>query len=66
MKDNGATAKGIIHVASSVSAIAGTIARLHRRVTKWSGPEIQMDSSGAFALCPFISGSADGPIEAVR
>ncbi len=62
----GATAMTITHDMSSVRAIADSIAMLHDGVIQWTGPVAQMDASGDPYLAQFISGSADGPIEAVR
>lgn len=62
----GATAMTITHDMSSVRAIADHIAMLHDGVIQWTGPVSQMDSSGDPYVAQFISGSAEGPIEAVR
>ncbi|KUJ81993.1 ABC transporter ATP-binding protein [Ruegeria profundi] len=62
----GATAMTITHDMSSVRAIADNVAMLHDGVIQWTGPVSQMDSSGDPYLEQFISGSAEGPIEAVR
>jgi phospholipid/cholesterol/gamma-HCH transport system ATP-binding protein len=62
----GATAMTITHDMSSVRAIADNVAMLHGGVIQWTGPVSQMDASGDPYLKQFISGSADGPIEAVR
>lgn len=62
----GATAMTITHDMSSVRAIADHIAMLHDGVIQWSGPVSDMDASGDPFVTQFISGSADGPIEAVR
>ncbi len=62
----GATAMTITHDMSSVRAIADNVAMLHDGVIQWTGPVAQMDSSGDPYVEQFISGSAEGPIEAVR
>lgn len=62
----GATAMTITHDMTSVRAIADNVAMLHGGVIQWTGPVAQMDASGDPYLTQFISGSADGPIEAVR
>ncbi len=62
----GATAMTITHDMSSVRAIADKVAMLHDGVIQWTGPVADMDKSGDPYVTQFISGSADGPIEAVR
>ncbi|NOD78002.1 MULTISPECIES: ABC transporter ATP-binding protein [unclassified Ruegeria] len=62
----GATAMTITHDMSSVRAIADNVAMLHGGVIQWTGPVGQMDASGDPYVEQFISGSAQGPIEAVR
>ena len=62
----GATAMTITHDMSSVRAIADKIAMIHEGVVQWTGPVAQMENSGDPYLSQFISGSAEGPIEAVR
>lgn len=62
----GATAITITHDMSSVRAIADKIAMLHDGVIQWTGPVADMDSADDPYLRQFITGSADGPIEAVR
>ncbi len=62
----GATAMTITHDMSSVRAIADNVAMLHAGVIQWTGPVADMDSSADPYLRQFISGSAAGPIEAVR
>ena len=62
----GATAMTITHDMTSVRAIADTVAMLHDGVIQWTGPVSNMDNSGDPYLSQFITGSADGPIEAVR
>ncbi|EEX10613.1 ABC transporter, ATP-binding protein [Ruegeria lacuscaerulensis ITI-1157] len=62
----GATAMTITHDMSSVRAIADNVAMLHDGVIQWTGPVSQLDSSGDPYVEQFISGSAEGPIEAVR
>jgi len=62
----GATAMTITHDMSSVRAIADRVAMLHDGVIQWTGPVAEMDASGDPYVAQFISGSAEGPIEAVR
>lgn len=62
----GATAMTITHDMTSVRAIADDVAMLHGGKIRWSGPVSDMDDSGDPYLTQFISGSADGPIEAIR
>ncbi len=62
----GATAITITHDMSSVRAIADKVAMLHGGKVRWSGPVAQMDASGDPYVEQFITGSAVGPIEAVR
>ena len=62
----GATAMTITHDMSSVRAIADNVAMLHGGVIQWTGPVGQMDTSGDPYVEQFISGNAEGPIEAVR
>ncbi len=62
----GATAMTITHDMTSVRAIADNIAMLHGGKIRWTGPVSQMDTSGDPYVEQFISGSAEGPIEAVR
>jgi len=62
----GATAMTITHDMSSVRAIADRVAMLHDGVVKWEGPVAEMDTAPDPYLRQFISGSAHGPIAAVR
>ncbi|MBY6114659.1 ATP-binding cassette domain-containing protein [Mameliella alba] len=62
----GATAMTITHDMSSVRAIADNVAMLHGGVIQWTGPVSRLDNSGDPYVDQFISGRADGPIEAVR
>jgi phospholipid/cholesterol/gamma-HCH transport system ATP-binding protein len=62
----GATAMTITHDMTSVRAIADRVAMLHDGVIQWTGPVSQLDSSGDPYVDQFISGRAEGPIEAVR
>lgn len=62
----GATAMTITHDMTSVRAIADRVAMLHDGVIQWSGPVSQLDDSGDPYVDQFISGRAEGPIEAVR
>ncbi|MHA6268063.1 ABC transporter ATP-binding protein [Aliiroseovarius sp. CAU 1755] len=62
----GATAMTITHDMSSVRVIADKVAMIHGGKVQWTGPVSEMDASGDPYLTQFISGSAEGPIEAVR
>jgi phospholipid/cholesterol/gamma-HCH transport system ATP-binding protein len=62
----GATAMTITHYMSSVRAIADKVAMLHAGKIRWTGPVAEMDASGDPYLTQFITGSAEGPIEAIR
>jgi phospholipid/cholesterol/gamma-HCH transport system ATP-binding protein len=62
----GATAMTITHDMSSVRVIADKVAMLHDGKIQWTGPVSDMDASGDPYVAQFISGSAEGPIEAVR
>jgi phospholipid/cholesterol/gamma-HCH transport system ATP-binding protein len=62
----GATAITITHDMSSVRAISDRVAMLHNGVIQWSGPVAQLDKADDPYLRQFISGSAVGPIEAIR
>jgi phospholipid/cholesterol/gamma-HCH transport system ATP-binding protein len=62
----GATAMTITHDMSSVRAIADRVAMLHAGVIQWTGPVGELDRSGDPFVQQFITGSAEGPIEAVR
>ncbi len=62
----GATTMTITHDMSSVRTIADKVAMLHDGVIQWAGPVSEMDASGDPYLTQFVSGSADGPIEAIR
>lgn len=62
----GATAMTITHDMTSVRAIADKVAMLHGGKIRWTGPVSEMDSCGDPYVTQFVSGSAEGPIEAVR
>jgi len=62
----GATAMTITHDMTSVRAIADKVAMLHAGKIRWTGPVADMDAAQDPYLHQFITGSADGPIEAVR
>ncbi|QIE41487.1 ATP-binding cassette domain-containing protein [Rhodobacteraceae bacterium SC52] len=62
----GATAMTITHDMTSVRAIADKVAMLHDGVIQWTGPVGDMDAADDPYLRQFITGSAEGPIEAVR
>jgi phospholipid/cholesterol/gamma-HCH transport system ATP-binding protein len=51
---------------TSVRAIADDVAMLHDGVIKWCGEVKDMDGADDPYLQQFITGSAEGPIEAVR
>jgi len=62
----GATAMTITHDMTSVRAIADKVAMLHAGKIRWTGPVADMDAADDPYLRQFITGSAEGPIEAVR
>jgi phospholipid/cholesterol/gamma-HCH transport system ATP-binding protein len=62
----GATAMTITHDMTSVRAIADKVAMLHGGKIRWTGPVANLDDSGDPYVEQFITGSAEGPIEAVR
>ncbi len=62
----GATGMTITHDMTSVRAIADQVAMLHNGKIRWIGPADQMDTCGDPYVEQFVTGSADGPIEAVR
>ena len=62
----GATAMTITHDMTSVRAIADKVAMLHGGTIHWTGPVAEMDSADDPYLRQFITGAAEGPIEAVR
>ncbi|MGH1412195.1 MAG: ABC transporter ATP-binding protein [Pelagimonas sp.] len=62
----GATAMTITHDMTSVRAIADHVAMLHDGVIQWTGPVTDLDQSGDPFVEQFISGRAEGPIEAIR
>ncbi|MFQ5624851.1 MAG: ABC transporter ATP-binding protein [Paracoccaceae bacterium] len=62
----GATAVTITHDMSSVRAIADRVAMIHAGKIRWTGPIADMETSGDPYMQQFITGSAEGPIEAVR
>ncbi|WP_112323283.1 ABC transporter ATP-binding protein [Oceanibium sediminis] len=62
----GATAITITHDMSSVRAIADKVAMIHDGIVQWTGPIDRLETSGDPYLDQFITGSATGPIEAVR
>lgn len=62
----GVTALTITHDMSSVRVIADKVAMLHNGKIRWHGPVAEIDSADDPYLRQFISGSAEGPIEAVR
>ncbi|WP_172328301.1 ABC transporter ATP-binding protein [Mangrovicoccus sp. HB161399] len=62
----GATAMTITHDMTSVRAIADKVAMLHGGKIRWTGPVSELDTCGDPYVHQFVSGSAEGPIEAVR
>ena len=62
----GATTMTITHDMSSVRAIADNVAMIHDGRVQWHGPVTEMETADDPYLRQFLSGSADGPIEAVR
>lgn len=62
----GATTMTITHDMTSVRTIADKVAMLHAGKIRWTGPVAEMDAADDPYLRQFITGSADGPIEAVR
>jgi phospholipid/cholesterol/gamma-HCH transport system ATP-binding protein len=62
----GATAVTITHDMSSVRAIADKVAMLHDGTIRWHGPVAEIDTAKDPYLRQFVTGSAEGPIEAVR
>lgn len=66
VEEMGATAMTITHDMSSVRVISDKVAMLHAGRIQWVGPVGEMDTSGDPYVAQFISGSAEGPIEAVR
>ncbi len=62
----GVTAMTITHDMSSVRAIADHVAMLHHGRIQWTGPISELDHCGDAHVTQFITGSAEGPIEAVR
>ena len=62
----GATAVTITHDMSSVRAIADKVAMLHDGKIRWHGPVAEIDTAADPYLRQFVTGSAVGPIAAVR
>ncbi|MGI3165835.1 ABC transporter ATP-binding protein [Pseudooceanicola sp. 200-1SW] len=62
----GATALTITHDMGSVRAIADEVAMLHGGKIRWTGPVADLDASGDPYVEQFITGSATGPIAALR
>ena len=62
----GATTITITHDMTSVRAIADNVAMLHDGLVQWHGPVAEMDNADDPYLHQFLSGSADGPIQAIR
>ncbi|MCY4179664.1 MAG: ATP-binding cassette domain-containing protein [Litoreibacter sp.] len=62
----GATTMTITHDMSSVRTIADKVAMLHGGIIQWSGPVSEMENADDPYLTQFVSGSAEGPIEAIR
>ena len=51
---------------STTTTIADQVAMLHGGKVRWTGPAAEMEHCGDPYVEQFVSGSADGPIEAVR
>ncbi len=62
----GATTMTITHDMTSVRAIADHVAMIHEGKVQWHGPVADMDAASDPYLSQFLTGSAQGPIEAVR
>jgi phospholipid/cholesterol/gamma-HCH transport system ATP-binding protein len=62
----GATAVTITHDMRSVRAIADKVAMLHDGKIRWYGPAAEIDTADDPYLRQFVTGSAEGPIAAVR
>ncbi len=62
----GATTMTITHDMSSVRAIADQVAMIHEGKVQWHGPVAHMDTAEDAYLRQFLTGAAEGPIEAVR
>lgn len=62
----GATGMTITHDMTSVRAIADQVAMLHGGKIRWTGPAADMDQCGDPYVEQFVTGAAEGPIEAVR
>lgn len=62
----GVTAMTITHDMSSVRAISDKVAMIHDGVIQWTGPIGDLENSNNPYLEQFLTGSAEGPIEAVR
>ena len=62
----GATTMTITHDMTSVRTIADQVAMLHDGKVQWFGPVAEMDAASDPYLTQFLSGTAEGPIEAVR
>lgn len=62
----GATTITITHDMTSVRTIADQVAMLHDGRVRWHGPVAEMDAAQDDHLTQFLSGSANGPIEAIR
>lgn len=62
----GATTMTITHDMTSVRAIADQVAMIHEGRVQWHGNVKDMDAADDPYLTQFLTGSAHGPIEAVR
>jgi len=62
----GATTMTITHDMTSVRAIADQVAMIHDGKVQWHGNVTAMDKAEDSYLKQFLTGSAHGPIEAVR
>ena len=64
--DLGVTAITITHDMASVRAIADKVAMLHGGIIRWHGPTADLDTAQDAHVTQFITGAAEGPIQAVR
>ncbi len=62
----GATTVVITHDMSSARTIADNVAMLHGGKIRWHGPVSELDTAEDPHLRQFVTGSPDGPIEALR
>jgi phospholipid/cholesterol/gamma-HCH transport system ATP-binding protein len=65
VRDLGCAAISITHDMASARKIADEIAMLHAGKIVWRGPAASIDISGNAMVEQFVTGRADGPIQAV-